>query len=77
MGSLQTPLTDLQLELLKVYASGVTNEELLDIKQLLFEYFAKRSIAVADEVWVAKGWTDADAERMLHTHFRTPYKHLQ
>jgi hypothetical protein len=70
MKTIQPPLNNLQLELLKIYAQGISNDELTDIRQLLFDYFAKRSVKAADAIWQENGWTDEDAHRLLHKHQR-------
>ncbi|MBK7869548.1 MAG: hypothetical protein IPJ74_02130 [Saprospiraceae bacterium] len=71
---LKTPLTNVQLELLKLFAREVPEEELLEIKRLLVKYFAQRATKKANEVWDANEWTDEDAQRLLYLHERTPYK---
>lgn len=67
------PLTNLQLELLKLFAKEVPEEDLKNIKQLIANYFADKAMDAANKVWDEKGWTAEDAERMLQTKMRTPY----
>lgn len=67
------PLTNLQLELVKLFAKEVPEEDLKNIKQLIATYFAEKAMDKADKVWEEKGWTAEDAERMLQTKMRTPY----
>lgn len=67
-------LSNVQLELLKLYASNIPEKDLLEIKDLLAQYFAKKATDAANKVWDKKGWTDKDAERIVNTHMRTPYK---
>lgn len=74
METLQPSLSNLQIELLKVFTRNVSDEDVLEIRRLLTRYFAEKAIQAANKVWDEKGWTDADAERMLHTHMRTPYQ---
>ena len=70
MESLKAPLSNIQLELLKVFSRDVSEEDVLEIKRLLTRYFAAKAIQAANQVWDEKGWTDEDAERMMHTHMR-------
>ena len=56
-------LSNLQLELLKLYAKGVSEEELLDIRRLLARYFMERAVAGATKVWNEKGYS---TESLLH-----------
>ena len=67
------PLTNLQLELVKLFAKEVPEEDLQNIKQLIANYFAEKAMDKADKVWDEKGWTTEDAERMIQTKMRTPY----
>ena len=60
------PLTNLQLELLKLYAITVSDEELQEIKSLLARYFAERLTSRVHSIWEAKGLTEADMERWLN-----------
>lgn len=62
--------SNLQLELLRLYSRDVSDEELLDIKKLLADYFAQRAIKGANAWWDANNFTDADVDRMLNTKMR-------
>lgn len=73
MAALKTPLNDTQLELLELFSENLSDEELAEVKNLLLQFRLKRLKKAANQVWDEKGWTDEDAERMLHTHMRTPY----
>lgn len=70
MVQLSTPLSNLQLELLKLYIHNVSQEDLQQIKYLLARYFAQKASDLADKVWVEK---ELDANNILQTHLRTPY----
>ena len=67
-------LTNLQLELLKIFSRTISNEDLLEIKKTLSQYFAKKAISEADKVWDEKGWSKKEAEKVLKKHLRTPYR---
>ncbi len=60
-----TKLTDLQLELLKLFSRDVSEEELLDIKRLLAGYFSGKLTREVERVWDEKGLTDDDMDRWL------------
>lgn len=49
----------------------MSQEDLLQIKYMLARYFAQKATDLADKVWVEK---QLDAETILQTHVRTPYK---
>ncbi len=52
------PLSNLQLELLKLYATNLPEEDLLNIKRLLARYFMKKAIQNADAIWDECGYTN-------------------
>lgn len=45
------PLSNLQLELLKLYANNIDGKKLLEIKLLLSNYFAQKATEAIDIVW--------------------------
>ncbi len=44
-------LSNVQKELLKLYANNVSEETLLEIKQILAKYFAEKATTAMDEFW--------------------------
>lgn len=71
MTDLNYPLSNAQLEILKLFASGATDEELIDIKRLIVRYYAKKLEEKAAKIWKDKNWTDEDMDRLLNTHMRS------
>ena len=67
----QPPLSNLQLHLLKLFAAGVSEEDLKAIQRMIARYFADKASAEARIVWEEKGYT---AEQLLQENMRTPYK---
>ena len=66
-------LSNLQLELLKLFSHQVTEQELLDIKDLLARYFARRATAAMDDLWKSRNLNDETIDAWLTDHQRTPY----
>ena len=60
-------LSNLQLELLKLYAMNVSDEELRDIKRMLVKYFMERAMDEADKVWDKRGYTNELMEEWRQT----------
>jgi hypothetical protein len=58
--------TPLQLELLKLYANNPTEEELIDIKTLIGQYYSKKLINAAEEYALENGWSDETVENILN-----------
>ena len=49
-------LSNLQLELLKIYATNVSDEDLMEIKRMLAKFFMEKAIQRADEIWDERGY---------------------
>ncbi len=73
--TIQTPLTNLQLELLKLYTKPVSEDDLLEIKKFIVQYFANKAMDLADKIWYENKWNKDDDKKFLNDHLRTPYKH--
>jgi hypothetical protein len=72
--SIKQPLTELQLELLKLFARDIEERDLIEIKKLFTQYFANKAMDTADKVWEQNKWTEQDEVRFLNEHSRTPYQ---
>jgi hypothetical protein len=64
--TLAKPLTNLQFELLKYFQYEVKDEELLEIKRLLSDYFAKKAMDDMDKLWDTKGWSNETMDTWLN-----------
>ncbi len=73
MENLQAPFSNIQVELLQLYKSGVSDSDLLVIKKMIADYFAKKAVNMADEIWDKQGWSDKKNKELLQTKMRTPY----
>ncbi|MEJ7664619.1 MAG: hypothetical protein WKG07_36440 [Hymenobacter sp.] len=56
---------------MKAFASNLTEEELLELRDAYAQILGRRATAAANKVWDEKGWTDEDVDRMLHTKMRS------
>lgn len=74
---LDTPLTNLQLKILKLYKARLSDSELLEVSEILSDYLTKRAIKIADEAWDELGWDQQKINELLQTKMRTPYKNVQ
>ena len=73
MTALNYPLSNAQLELLKLFSRDLPEEDLIEIKQMIVNYLAEKLAQKTDEIWEEEGWTNDDMKRFLNTHMRTPY----
>lgn len=65
MGITSVPMSNIQLELLKLYATDISENDLLEIKRYLAKFFMKKAISAADQTWVEKGYTKELMEKWL------------
>jgi hypothetical protein len=73
MGAQTGPLSNLQLELLKLYATNLSEQQLLDIKRILAAYFAQEIDREMTSLWEEKDWDDSTIEAWKHERLRTGY----
>ena len=64
------PLTNLQLELLKLYAHQLPEEQLLEIKLLLGRYFAQKATDAMQKTWQEQQLTSEDMKKWANEHHR-------
>ena len=60
------PLSNVQIELLKLFATDLSEEDLKDLKLVIARFFAQRSIEMADRIWEEKDYTDEDMDKLLN-----------
>ena len=58
MKVLDKPLSNLQLEILKIYNFDLEEKQLLEIKSLLAKYFAEKASDSMDEFWKKNNWSE-------------------
>jgi hypothetical protein len=73
MNSEPTKLTPLQLELLRIFSRNPSEQELLDIKNLIARYYAEKASDEMDRIWEQRGYTNETMEQWAKEHMRTPY----
>lgn len=64
------PMSNIQLELLKLYANDVPDEQLQEIKLLLGRYFAEKATSLMDDFMVKEGLTADDMIKWAQEHDR-------
>ena len=71
---LSAKLTNLHLELLKLFYYNLNERELLEIKDLLSQYFADRASDGMDRFWDEHELDDNTINEWLNDHGRTSYQ---
>lgn len=67
-------LSNLQLELLKIFSVDLSEEQLKEIKNLLTQYFADKVTTEMDKLFEEKGWGSEKIDEWSNEHMRTKYK---
>ena len=70
LGVVMANLSNLQIELLRLYSNDVSEQTLLEVKSILAKYFADKATEEMDKVWEEKGLTAQDMVDWTHEHNR-------
>ena len=66
MITVNKPLTNIQVELLKLYSTDISEHELLELKDILAKFYAQKSIKYANKAWKEKDLTNKDMDDWLN-----------
>jgi hypothetical protein len=66
-------LTNLQLELVKLFSYKVAENQVLEIKQLLSNYFADKATEEMDRLWDENNWSEETMKEWSNEHLRVVY----
>lgn len=61
-----TKLTSLQVSLLRLFERGLSDEETLELRQIMVAHLSQRLQAEVERVNEERGYTAADVEAMLN-----------
>ena len=62
---LQTPLSNVQLELLKLYSTNLDEQQMRDLRNILAQFYAQKSIEHANKVWEEKKLSNEVMDKIL------------
>lgn len=74
MESINYPLSNMQIELLKLFSRDIEEKDLKELKRLIVKYLSNNLFDKTDKLWDEKNFSNEDMNRLLNTHLRTPYK---
>lgn len=63
-------LTNVQIELLKLFQYNLPEKQLLEIKNILAKYFAKSATEEMDKLWDENGWDNNTMNEWANEHLR-------
>ncbi|GAA4413038.1 hypothetical protein GCM10023187_40860 [Nibrella viscosa] len=64
-------LSNLQMELLKLYPYNISEEQIRDIRKLLADYFAQQVDDEMNRLWQEKNWNEQTLEGWKNEHMRS------
>lgn len=63
-------LTNVQLELLKLFQYNLPDKQLAEIKNILAKYFAQTATGEMDRLWEENNWNNETMEDWANEHLR-------
>ena len=66
MPVLQKPLSNIQYELLKLYAAGVSDDTLIEIKKMIAKHLLDKASIEAERIWNERNYTYEKIEQMVY-----------
>ncbi|HEX3383771.1 MAG TPA: hypothetical protein VHS53_01215 [Mucilaginibacter sp.] len=63
-------LTNVQIELLKLFQYNLPEKQLAEIKNMLAKYFAKSATEEMDKLWDEKAWDNNTMNDWANEHLR-------
>ena len=67
-------MTNLQLEILKLFSVELPSNQLIEIRDILSKYFAKKASDEMDRLWEENNWSDKTMDDWSNEHMRTKYE---
>lgn len=67
----ENKISNLQIELLKLYSTDISESDLIEIKNILANYFANKLEQSFEEFYNNKNLTPKDLENWAYEHNRT------
>ena len=67
-------MTNLQLEIIKMFKYDLAESQLIELKELLSTYFTNKVDSEMDKVCNEKEWSISTIETIANKHTRTSYK---
>ena len=67
----KTTLSNVQVELLQMFKYNLPESQLLELKGILCEYFARIASDEADRLWDKNNWTNETMDSWANEHLRS------
>ncbi len=64
--NINPPLTNVQMELLKVFATQVSDTDLLELKKVIARFLLEKARDRADQIWDERGYDEGTIQQWLN-----------
>jgi hypothetical protein len=71
---LTQPFNAAQLELMQLFAGGLTDEQMRDLRRILLDFKFRRATDLADKFVDERAWTSDDIAKDAENILRTTYR---
>lgn len=59
------PFSNIQVELLKLYSTGISDAHLLELKNVISQFLFEKARNRADEIWAEKNYNQETVQQLL------------
>ena len=66
MSVVNYPLSNVQIELMKLFSTNLSDEELMELKDMLAKFYADKATSQADTIWNKRGLSNEDMDKWLN-----------
>ena len=66
MSVLNYPLSNVQIELMRLFRTNLSEQELIELKDVLVKFYADKATSAANKVWDEQGLTNEDMDKWLN-----------
>jgi len=66
MSVINYPLSNVQIELMKLFSTNLSDKELIELKDMLGKFYADKATSQADAIWEERGLSNEDMDNLLN-----------
>lgn len=67
-------ITNLQLELMKLFSVDLSEKQILDLKNVLVKFFSEQATKEMDSLWNKNKWNNKTMKKWANEHLRKTIK---
>ena len=61
------PLSNTQIELLKIFSTDLSDQDMRDLKNVLADFYSKKAIKSANDAWTQNKLSNEDMDKLLNS----------